>query len=287
MRSLLAIYILGTFNMPRGSVNQRHVTCKDVKWVQDLIEHSLKQNMNKDEAIELISQVEIEPNFTKLVWQELEEANQEFFKGYYANMAWKHKMFLLNIFLEEQRQVMGLTSSVPLSTFDGSHNPTLSSQANSNMGLTTIPSSFPTFDGSLTAFASPVTFDELHNPVDLSQPSFDFDGSHNFAVFLQPNSNVDLTEIASFPTFDGLLNSAVLSQPNSVMAHLPPCKCITSTNIINDPSSMLYNQNADMSLIQGINGEMIELWLEYSGFDPLNGLRKVLFCFRFKQLRKV
>lgn len=34
--------------------------------MQDLIEHSLKQNMNKDEAIELISQVEIEPNFTKL-----------------------------------------------------------------------------------------------------------------------------------------------------------------------------------------------------------------------------
>ncbi|KAG5051960.1 hypothetical protein JHK87_004158 [Glycine soja] len=189
--------------MPRGSVNQRHVTCKDVKWVQDLIEHSLKQNMNKDEAIELISQVEIEPNFTKLVWQELEEANQEFFKGYYANMAWKHKMFLLNIFLEEQRQVMGLTSSVPLSTFD------VLSHPNSNR--------------SLTAFASPVTFDELHNPVDLSQPSFDFDGLHNFAVFLQPNSNVDLTEIASFPTFDGLLNSAVLSQPNSVMAHLPPC----------------------------------------------------------------
>lgn len=78
-------------------------------------------------------------------------------------MAWKHKMLLLNIFLEEQRQIMGLTSSVPLSTFDGSHNPTLSSQANSNMGLTTIPSSFPTFDG-------------LHNPAILSQPNSIFYG---------------------------------------------------------------------------------------------------------------
>ncbi|KAH1060608.1 hypothetical protein GYH30_004195, partial [Glycine max] len=53
-----------------------------------------------------------------------------------------------------------------------------------------------------------------------------------YRIFLQPNSNVDLTEIASFPTFDGLLNSAVLSQPNSAMAHLPPRKSITSTNIV-------------------------------------------------------
>lgn len=50
-------------------------------------------------------------------------------------------------------------------------------------------------------------------------------------------------------------------------------------NQINDPSSMLCNQNADMSLIQGINGEMIELWLEYSGFDPLNGGNTLPFDF--------
>ncbi|KAL5149703.1 hypothetical protein HKD37_13G036467 [Glycine soja] len=231
--------------MSRGSVNRKHVTRKDVKRVQALIEHCLTQNMNKEEAVELISQVEIEPNFIKLVWQKLEEENQEFFKCYYAKMAWKQKMMLLSIFSEEQGEITGLTSSAPLPTFDGSHNPAVSSQANCNVGLTTIPSSFPTFhglhspevlsqpnsifDGShnpsflsqpnsiagLTPFASLPTFDELHNPVDLSQPNFSFDGSDNLAVLSQPNSNVDLTEIASLPNFDGSHNLAVLPQPNS------------------------------------------------------------------------
>lgn len=52
--------------------------------------------------MQLQQQFKIEPCFTQLVWQKLEEQNQEFFKAYYTRLKLKDQIILFNHLLEEQ-----------------------------------------------------------------------------------------------------------------------------------------------------------------------------------------
>ncbi|PKI50866.1 hypothetical protein CRG98_028773 [Punica granatum] len=113
--------------MSSGTV--RRVSRQDIQLVQNLIERCLQLYMNQKEVVEtLLVQAKIEPGFTELVWQKLEEENQEFFKAYYLRLMVKHQIIEFNKLLEQQVQLMHQmypTGVAPLSTTNGSHIPQL------------------------------------------------------------------------------------------------------------------------------------------------------------------
>ncbi len=50
----------------------------------------------------LQQQAKVEPGFTQLVWQKLEEQNPEFFQAYYTRLKLKDQIVLFNHLLEQQ-----------------------------------------------------------------------------------------------------------------------------------------------------------------------------------------
>ena len=58
------------------------ISSLDVQLVQNLVERCLQLYMNQREVVTALQrQTKIEPSFTSLVWQKLEEQNPEFFKA--------------------------------------------------------------------------------------------------------------------------------------------------------------------------------------------------------------
>lgn len=103
----------------------RRVSRQDIQLVQNLIERCLQLYMNQKEVVDtLLDQAKIEPGFTELVWQKLEEENGEFFKAYYLRLMVKQQIQEFNKLLEQQVQLMGQvhpTGLASLSTSNGSH----------------------------------------------------------------------------------------------------------------------------------------------------------------------
>lgn len=80
----------------------RRISCEDIQLVQNLIERCLQLYMNRAEVIStLLNQAKIEPGFTGLVWQKLEEQNPDFFKAYYVRLKLKRQIMIFNHFLEQ------------------------------------------------------------------------------------------------------------------------------------------------------------------------------------------
>ena len=50
----------------------------------------------------LQQQAKVEPGFTQLVWQKLEEQNPDFFQAYYTRLKLKDQIVLFNHLLEQQ-----------------------------------------------------------------------------------------------------------------------------------------------------------------------------------------
>ncbi|XP_021908667.1 uncharacterized protein LOC110822773 isoform X1 [Carica papaya] len=85
----------------------RRVSRQDIQLVQNLIERCLQLDMNQKEVVEtLLEQAKIEPGFTELVWQKLEEENREFFNAYYLRLTVKHQIIEFNKLLEQQVRLM-------------------------------------------------------------------------------------------------------------------------------------------------------------------------------------
>mmetsp|Transcript_3406 Transcript_3406/g.8463 ORF Transcript_3406/g.8463 Transcript_3406/m.8463 type:complete len:356 (+) Transcript_3406:441-1508(+) len=83
------------------------ISCQDIQYVQNLIERCLQQYMaQKDVVFALQHQARIEPGFTTLVWQKLEEQNPEFFAAYYIRLKLKEQVILFNHLLEQQVQMV-------------------------------------------------------------------------------------------------------------------------------------------------------------------------------------
>ncbi|KAK6934040.1 Conserved hypothetical protein CHP01589, plant [Dillenia turbinata] len=97
--------------------------------VQNLIERCLQLYMSQKEVVDtLLVQAKIEPGFTELVWQKLEEENEEFFKAYHLRLMVKNQIMVFNKLLEKQVELMHQmhstgVDSVPVS--NGSHMPSL------------------------------------------------------------------------------------------------------------------------------------------------------------------
>lgn len=86
-----------------SSNDGRKVSREDIELVQNLIERCLQLYMNREEVVKtLLNRARIEPNFTTLVWQKLEEENAEFFRAYYIRLKLKKQIILFNHLLEHQ-----------------------------------------------------------------------------------------------------------------------------------------------------------------------------------------
>lgn len=86
--------------------DDRQISCEDIQRVQNLIEKCLELYMTQDEVVNTLkSEASIQPRFTTLVWQKLEEQNPEFFRAYYTRLKLKDQIILFNHLLEQQVQM--------------------------------------------------------------------------------------------------------------------------------------------------------------------------------------
>ncbi|KAF8396242.1 hypothetical protein HHK36_017857 [Tetracentron sinense] len=91
--------------MSSGEV--RRVSCEDIQLVQNLIEQCLQLYMNKKEVVQtVLVQAKMDPVFTELVWQKLEEQNPEFFKAYHLRLMVRHHIMIFNNLLEKQVELL-------------------------------------------------------------------------------------------------------------------------------------------------------------------------------------
>ncbi|KAL1191596.1 hypothetical protein V5N11_003061 [Cardamine amara subsp. amara] len=100
-----------------SSNDGRKVSRQDIELVQNLIERCLQLYMNRDEVVKtLLTRARIDPGFTTLVWQKLEEENAEFFRAYYIRLKLKKQIIVFNHLLEHQYHLMKypVHSKVPL-----------------------------------------------------------------------------------------------------------------------------------------------------------------------------
>ncbi|BBN02328.1 hypothetical protein MPTK1_2g14390 [Marchantia polymorpha subsp. ruderalis] len=99
---------------PAANNEGRKISCEDIQLVQNLIERCLQLYMNQTEVITTLKyQAKIEPGFTSLVWQKLEEQNPDFFKAYYTRLKVKKQIVLFNHLLEQQVQLQQKMRSFP------------------------------------------------------------------------------------------------------------------------------------------------------------------------------
>ncbi|GAB4861601.1 hypothetical protein Ancab_036794 [Ancistrocladus abbreviatus] len=90
-----------------SSNDGRKVSREDIELVQNLIERCLQLYMNRDEVVKtLLNRARIDPGFTTLVWQKLEEENAEFFRAYYIRLKLKKQIIMFNNLLEHQYHLM-------------------------------------------------------------------------------------------------------------------------------------------------------------------------------------
>ncbi|KAF5202132.1 helicase with zinc finger protein [Thalictrum thalictroides] len=109
-----------------SSNDGRKVSREDIELVQNLIERCLQLYMNRDEVVKtLLNRARIEPGFTTLVWQKLEEENAEFFRAYYIRLKLKKQIILFNHLLEHQYHLMKypVPPNVPLAPIQNGIHP--------------------------------------------------------------------------------------------------------------------------------------------------------------------
>lgn len=86
---------------------QRMISALDIQLVQNLVERCLQLYMNQREVVSILQQqAKIEPGFTGLVWQKLEEQNPDFFKAYYARLRLKDQIVVFNQLLEQHYHLL-------------------------------------------------------------------------------------------------------------------------------------------------------------------------------------
>ncbi|XP_042027947.1 uncharacterized protein LOC121775058 isoform X1 [Salvia splendens] len=120
-----------------SSNDNRKVSREDIELVQNLIERCLQLYMNRDEVVKtLLNRARIDPGFTTLVWQKLEEENADFFRSYYIRLKLKKQIILFNHLLEHQYHLMKypVPPKVPLAPMQNGIHP---------MPVTNLPMGYP------------------------------------------------------------------------------------------------------------------------------------------------
>ncbi|TKY61265.1 hypothetical protein E2542_SST11115 [Spatholobus suberectus] len=109
-----------------SSNDSKKISRQDIELVQNLIERCLQLYMNKDEVVKtLLTRAKIDPGFTTLVWQKLEEENTDFFRAYYIRLKLKRQILLFNHLLEHQYHLMKypLPTKIPLAPIQNGVHP--------------------------------------------------------------------------------------------------------------------------------------------------------------------
>ncbi|CAH9087341.1 unnamed protein product [Cuscuta epithymum] len=115
----------------------RKVSREDIELVQNLIERCLQLYMNREEVVKtLLNRARIDPGFTTLVWQKLEEENADFFRAYYIRLKLKRHIILFNHLLEHQYHLMKypIPPKVPLAPLQNGIHP---------MAVNNLPMGYP------------------------------------------------------------------------------------------------------------------------------------------------
>ncbi|KAL8122300.1 uncharacterized protein LOC141704493 isoform X2 [Apium graveolens] len=102
----------------------RKVSGQDIQAVQNLIEQCLIRYMTRKEVMNFLSlKKNIEPAVTELVWQKLEQENQEFFNAYNLRLTLKEQIAEFNKLLDRQVKMMhhADTSGVSYRPVSASH----------------------------------------------------------------------------------------------------------------------------------------------------------------------
>lgn len=85
----------------------RRLSSQDLQMVQNLIENCIQLHMSKTDTVNVLSRdAKIQPGITELVWQRLEEENQDFFEVYYIRLALKDQIKIFNDLLKKQAALM-------------------------------------------------------------------------------------------------------------------------------------------------------------------------------------
>ncbi|XP_078448068.1 uncharacterized protein LOC144716720 [Wolffia australiana] len=105
----------------------KNMSSQYLQLVKDLIEYCLQLYMSQKEVIQTLQKDAcIEPAFTELVWQKLEEENKEFFKAYNFSLKVKNQICMFNQLLQKQVELMNgvcSSSSVTVSLSNESNSP--------------------------------------------------------------------------------------------------------------------------------------------------------------------
>ncbi|GMI74061.1 hypothetical protein like AT2G46420 [Hibiscus trionum] len=138
-----------TGSLSASSNNGRKVSREDIELVQNLIERCLQLYMNRDEVVKtLLTRARIDPGFTTLVWQKLEEENADFFRAYYIRLKLKKQILLFNNLLEHQYHMMKypVPPKVPLAPIQNGIHP---------MPVNNLPMGYPVMQPPIPASGQP------------------------------------------------------------------------------------------------------------------------------------
>ncbi|CAH8356368.1 unnamed protein product [Eruca vesicaria subsp. sativa] len=207
--------------MSSGTV--RRVSRQDIQLVQNLIERCLQLYMNQKEVVEtLLEQAKIEPGFTELVWQKLEEENREFFKAYYLRLMVKHQIMEFNKLLEQQFQHMqqmhpsGVTS---VQNTNGSH---IQSMSQKHLGYTS--------DQSLKS--------DAHHPMPSSLSNAYLNGSSTLNTNVASSVNISTHGRRVDASSPNMLSSQTTNMP--MMQGMNGGGMIKSETAFTNPTSFMY-----------------------------------------------
>jgi len=93
---------------PKGE----RISATEIQGVQNYIEKCLQLYMNQNEVITALHlQANIEPGFTSLVWQKLEQQNPEFFNAYNLRLRVKEQITAFNYLASQQLQALQKSNS--------------------------------------------------------------------------------------------------------------------------------------------------------------------------------
>ncbi|KAF3442519.1 hypothetical protein FNV43_RR16435 [Rhamnella rubrinervis] len=265
--------------MSSGSV--RRVSRQDIQLVQNLIERCLQLYMNQKEVVEtLLAQAKIEPGFTELVWQKLEEENREFFKAYYLRLMVKHQILEFNRLLEQQVELMhqihpNAVASIPAS--NGSHISSLHQNsacyAPKHVGSALKPENMHHTVGSCL----PTTFTNggsslhpsMHNAVEMSAHAGRIDGRPN--ILLTQNSNMGLMQGIN----GGIIKSEVGYSGSSPYMYATDNSVMEARSNIGDSSVAPFSSVESSS--QSLNEPLLDA--ENSSYGILNNIPQRIFSF--------
>lgn len=179
------------------------ISTEDIQEVQNLIERCLQLYMNQTEVITALHRhSKIEPGFTSLVWQKLEQQNPEFFKAYNIRLRIKEQITAFNYLVSQQVQLVQKNPSAVPFNVTSAVTPTATNPNLANTTSTTRPIILQAVPNSSATYAAPSILPSDRDQLMTYMQSFDPSRSISTAnssssMSLKASSNSSLSESTS------------------------------------------------------------------------------------------